>query len=107
MRRDAFGEYFQGRVPRTANSLINVNNEESVFNIYNQNDWWRRREILRRFKNAALIILLRVRADKVLSKLKLAKTNNFESPINQLQEYREKTQKIGLNLQTIHFFHNI
>jgi len=97
MRRDFFGEYFQGRVPRKANSLITVNEQEAVFNIYNQNDWWRRREILRKFKNAALIILLRVRADKVLAKLKLARNNNFE-PINQLQEYREKTQKIGLGL---------
>ena len=84
-------------MPRKANSLITVNEQEAVFNIYNQNDWWRRREILRKFKNAALIILLRVRADRVLAKLKLARTNDFE-PINQLQEYREKTQKIGLEL---------
>jgi len=76
-REQAFCKYYQGRVPRVANTLISIDEQNTTFNIYDRNNWWRRRDILKKFKNAALIILTRIRADKVLKKLRLAKSNAF------------------------------
>ena len=52
---------------------------------------------MKKFKNAALIILTRLRADKVLAKLRLAKTNAF-LPINGLMEQAMLSAEIGHSL---------
>ena len=69
IKSDEFCRYYQGRNVLERNDTLTEIDVQKAFSIYKQNDWWRRASIIRKFKQAGLTIIARIRANNVLKKL--------------------------------------